>query len=133
MFYDKISTLVDNDFSNWLFEQMNLRAWSQADLSRASGLNRQVISNYINIRRTNPEPDALIAIANAFKISPITVFRKAGLLPEGGDQVSFEDWQHLIAQLTEEEQEEMREIITLKIERRKKQEGLKSLNPKKAG
>lgn len=122
MFCDKISTLVDTDFSNWLFEQMNLRGWSQADLSRASGLNRQVISNYINIRRTNPEPDALIAIATAFKISPITVFRKAGLLPEGGDQISFEDWQHLIAQLTEEEQEEMREIITMKIERRKKSE-----------
>lgn len=88
MFYDKISSLVDTNFSDWLLEEMNKRGWSQADLARASGLNRQSVSDYVNRRRTNPEPEALVSIANAFKISPITIFRKAGLLPEGGDSAS---------------------------------------------
>ena len=123
MFCDKMSSLMDTDFSDWLSSEMNKRGWTQSDLARASGLNRQSISDYVNRRRSNPEPEALISLSQAFKLSPITVFRKAGLLPsEGSDQVSFEDWQHLISQLTNEEQEEMREIIALKIERRKKSE-----------
>ena len=60
---------------------MKKRDWSQADLARASGLNRQSVSDYINQRRTNPDPNALVAIAKGLNLSPITVFRKAGLLP----------------------------------------------------
>lgn len=123
MINDKIASLMDNDFSDWLLEQMNLHHWSQADLARASGLNRQSVSDYVNRRRTNPEPDALIALAHAFKISPITIFRKAGLLPPGlEDDVTFEDWQYLITQLTPEEQEELRQIAEMKIDRRQKAE-----------
>ena len=102
---------------------MNARNWSQADLARASGLNRQVISSYINMRRTKPEPDALIALAHGFGISPITVFRKAGLLPPGSDdEVKFEDWKFLLDQMPTDEQEEMRQIALMKIEKRKKAE-----------
>lgn len=120
MFYDKIASLVDTNFSDWLLEEMNKRGWSQAELARASGLNRQSVSDYVNRRRTNPEPEALVALAQAFKISPVTIFRKAGLLPEGGEQASFEDWQHLLNQLMPEEQDEMRQIMEMKIERRQK-------------
>jgi transcriptional regulator with XRE-family HTH domain len=133
MFYDKIASLVDINFSDWLLDEMNKRGWSQAELARASGLNRQSVSDYVNRRRTNPEPEALVAIAHAFKISPITIFRKAGLLPEGSDNASFEDWQHLLTQLLPEEQEEMRQIIEMKIDRRHKQESLKTLKLRKGG
>lgn len=133
MFYDKIASLVDTNFSDWLLEEMNKRGWSQAELARASGLNRQSVSDYVNRRRTNPEPEALVALAQAFKISPVTIFRKAGLLPEGGEQASFEDWQHLLNQLMPDEQEEMRQIIVMKIERRQKAAHISKLKPKKAG
>lgn len=113
-------TMNSVDFGDWIKSERDIREWSQSDLSRQSGLHRAVISKIES--GTQPMPETLTALAHAFKISPITIFRKAGLLPEGGDQISFEDWQHLIAQLTEEEQDEMREIITLKIERRKKSE-----------
>jgi transcriptional regulator with XRE-family HTH domain len=69
------------DFSDWLFKQMGAHKWSQSDLARASGLNRQSISDYVNRRRTNPEPEALIAISRAFGLPPEDVFRAAGLLP----------------------------------------------------
>lgn len=58
----------------------------------------------------------MIAIAHAFNISPIAIFRTAGLLPNNGDdQIKFDDWQYLLSQMTEDEQEEVRiaELIEL--------------------
>lgn len=69
------------DFSDWLLEQMNMRSWSQSDLARYSGLHRQSISDYINRRRNNPDPEALNSIARGLKLQPEEVFRAAGLLP----------------------------------------------------
>lgn len=129
-----MSSSVDMNFSDWLLEQMNKKGWAQADLARASGLNRQSISDYINRRRTSPDPDALVAIAHSLGISPITVFRKAGLLPDdGGIDVTFQDWEFLLKQMSPEDQEEMRQIAEMKIKRRKKEQSLKLLKSKKAG
>jgi hypothetical protein len=64
----------------------------------------------------------LISIAKALNISPITIFRKAGILPDVVEQVSMDDWQHLLDQLSPEEQEEIRQIAILKIERNRKAE-----------
>lgn len=115
-----MSITMDIKFSSWLIEQMQIKNWSQSDLARASGLTRQTISYYLSDKSTKPDEAALTKIAHAFKISPIAVFRKAGLLPEGGEQASFEDWQHLLNQLMPDEREEMREIMQMKIERRQK-------------
>jgi transcriptional regulator with XRE-family HTH domain len=123
MICDKITSLVDIQFSDWLVEEMNKREWSQADLARYSGLNRQSISDYVNRRRLNPDHNALIAIANAFNISPITAFRKAGLLPPGpDDKVNFEDWQHLLEKMTDEERNEFWRFGQMKIEMRQEKE-----------
>ena len=134
MIRDKMSSPMDEKFSDWLLKEMSKRKWSQADLARASGLNRQSISDYVNRRRTNPEPDALVAIAHGLNISPITLFRQAGLLPSNGngDQVKLEDWEFLLKQMTPEDEAELRQIAELKIERRKKDQSLKTLKPKKA-
>ena len=115
-----MSITMDIKFSSWLIEQMQIKNWSQSDLARASGLTRQTISYYLSDKSTKPDEAALTKLAHAFKISPIAVFRKAGLLPEGGEQASFEDWQHLLNQLMPDEREEMREIMQMKIERRQK-------------
>jgi transcriptional regulator with XRE-family HTH domain len=118
-----MSSIVYMDFPDWLLNEMSKRGWSQADLARASGLNRQSISDYVNRRRTNPEPDALVAIANALNISPVTVYRAAGLLPAGGgERVNLTDWEHLLSQLEPTEQEEIYQILELKVERRKQAE-----------
>jgi len=97
MIHDKMSSLMDEHFSDWLLKELSKREWSQADLARASGLNRQSISDYINRRRTNPEPDALVAIAHGLNISPITLFRQAGLLPNSNNgDVKLDDWEYLL-------------------------------------
>jgi hypothetical protein len=65
----------------------------------------------------------LDGISQAFGISPIIVYRKAGLLPTvSTDKIAFDEWQNLLAQLSPEEQEEMRQIAVMKIERNRKAE-----------
>jgi len=124
MIDDKISSLVDTQFSSWLLEQMSERNWTQADLARASGLNRQSISDYVNLRRTNPEPDALLALAHGLKISPIIVFRKAGIdLPELKNNETIEQILHETQDMSEQDQNEVLAFIRMKNnlrERRKK-------------
>lgn len=113
---------MDIRFSDWLNEEIQKRDWSQSDLARASGLSRQVISYYLSDKSKSPDINALQKLAQAFKLSPITIIRKAGLLPEGGEQSSLEDLNYLLNQLTPDEQEEIRQITEMKIERRKKAE-----------
>ncbi len=109
------------NFGDWLLKELENRNWSQSDLVKAAGISRGTLSNIISGTRGIGEK-SLIAIANALNISPITLFRKAGLLPEAGELVAFDDWQHLLAQLSPEEQEEMRQIAVMKIERNRKAE-----------
>ncbi len=109
------------NFGDWLLKELEHRNWSQSDLVKAAGISRGTLSNIISGTRGIGEK-SLIAIANALNISPITLFRKAGLLPEAGELVAFDDWQHLLAQLSHEEQEEMRQIAVMKIERNRKAE-----------
>ena len=108
-------------FSEWLLHEMGQRNISQQDLAQKSGITAAQISRVISGQRGLGEK-SLTAIAHALKISPVTIFRKAGLLPEGGDSASFEDWQYLLSKLPPEEQEEVRKIVEMKIERRQKEE-----------
>jgi len=121
------------DFGNWLKLEREKRDWSQSDLARFSGLHRQII-NKTESGVSEPALKTFIALAQAFKISPITIFRIAGLLPEGGENAFFEDWQFLLNQLPPQEQEEVRKIVEMKIERRQKEElsaRTKNFKPKK--
>lgn len=79
------------DFSDWLLDQLSKLGWSQSDLARAAGLNRQSISDYVNRRRTNPDPRALISVARALKLPTEVVFRAAGILPQVGETDEFMD------------------------------------------
>jgi hypothetical protein len=80
-----------------------------------------------------PAVETFIALARALNYSPVFLFRKAGLLPSGNsDEVKFEDWKFLIDQLNPEDEAELRQIAEMKIQRRKKEEVLKTLKHKKA-
>ncbi len=108
-------------FSYWLQSEREIREWSQSDLARRSGLHRAVISKLET--GTRPMPETLMQLAKAFNLPPVFVFRKAGLLPEApSDQVRLEDWEYLLNQLPPDEQEEVRQIALMKIERRQKAE-----------
>lgn len=123
------------NFGEWLKNEREKREWSQSDLARFSGLHRQII-NKTESGASEPALKTFLALAQAFKISPISIIRIAGLLPEGGENASFEDWQYLLNQLPSDEQEEVRKIVEMKIERRQKEEQAARANKfklKKAG
>lgn len=123
------------DFPQWLQAQLDKQNWRVKDLANNSRISDAAVSRVLSGQR-KADTDTLLAFAEALNISPITMFRKAGKLPEGGAQVSFEDFEHLLNQLTPEEQEEIRQITEMKIERRKKAEQTeraKNFKPKKAG
>lgn len=119
-------------FITWLDAQEEARGWTDYRLAMEAKINPSVLSRARN-DGVLPKWDACMAISNALNISPITVFRNAGLLPPGNDEISFEDWQYLLVQMTPDERDEVMQIVTMKIERRKKAEGLKTLNTRKAG
>ena len=75
--------LVSNNisFADWLMSEMNQRDWSQSDLAREAGLGRAVINKITNHINKKPDPETCKAIARGLRMSPITVFIAAGLLP----------------------------------------------------
>jgi len=110
------------DFPQWLRSELETRGWSQVDLSRKTSISSTQIARILSGER-GMGIETLVAISQALNYSPITLIRKAGLLPpDSGDQASFADWQYLLNKLPPEEQEEVRKIIEMKIERRQKEE-----------
>jgi transcriptional regulator with XRE-family HTH domain len=118
-------------FIEWLDAIEKERGWTDYRLAVETKLSSSVFSKAR--QGILPKWDALIRIANATKKSPITAFRKAGLLPDGGENVTFEDWQYLLTELDPQDEAELRQIAELKIERRRKEKELKSLKPKRTG
>lgn len=107
-FNDKMSLNMDKDFSEFLTEEMQRRGWTQADLAKAAGVNRQVISTYVNRQRQKPDIDVLIAISRALHIAPENVLRAAGLLPPASENIAEkEDLLHLFDQMSKEKKKDL--------------------------
>lgn len=120
-------------FGEWLQIEREKHNWSQAEFARQVGKDRAVISK-IESGGTTPAVETFLAIANALYVSPILLFRKAGLLPPTEtSQTNLDDWQYILQQLPPEEQEEIRQIAMLKIERRQKTEAAERANKYKRG
>jgi transcriptional regulator with XRE-family HTH domain len=113
---------MDNfEFGQWVQKERTIREWSQSDLSRYSGLHRAVISKMES--GTKPMPETLLVLAQAFKLSPISIFRIAGLLPPGpDDKINIEDWKYMLEKMTDEERNEIWRIGQMKIEMRQEKE-----------
>jgi hypothetical protein len=66
---------------------------------------------YILSGQHTGSPHALLAIAGALNISPILMFRKAGLLPSASErEIRLDEWEHLLDQLNTAEQDELYRI-----------------------
>lgn len=103
-------------FNEWLLEKMKELDWSQADLSRASGLTTGAVSNYINGRI--PGEAALRKIAKALHMSPETVFRAAGILPpEPKKDPAIDEILHLARNLPPEDVQDLIDLARAKIAR----------------
>ena len=71
---------METDFSAWLFTELKLRDWTQADLANKSGLSQGAISKVVNKQR-KPGFDFCEGLSRALKLPVETIFEAAGLLP----------------------------------------------------
>jgi transcriptional regulator with XRE-family HTH domain len=130
-----MSTNKIDDFIQWLDAEENARGWTDYRLAKEAKLSFSILSRARN-SGVLPKWDACVAIAEAFKISPITVFRAAGLLPpapkDEEDEARLDDWIHLLKDIDPEDERELRQIAEVKIKRRSNEKLSKSLKSKKA-
>jgi transcriptional regulator with XRE-family HTH domain len=107
-------------FSEWLSDQMDQRGWSQSDLASAAGVGRAAINKIVNQSINRPDPETLLAIARALKMSPVTLFRIAGLLPPEPEVEKWDDFKTVLEQISEKGREELLVIAQVKLEFEKK-------------
>lgn len=101
-----------NKFSTWINSTLRERGWTQADLHRASGLSRATISKLASPERFTPNPETVTAIAKAFKLPPVFVYKQAGLIPQEKDKSpTLEEANQLLDELPEEYQKQALALI----------------------
>lgn len=99
------------EFSDWLSAELEKRRWTQADLHRASGISRAVISKIIS-KTSQPKPETIEQIARAFRMRPEIVFQKAGLLPRSQEKDPLtREGEWLLGQLDEDRRARAVEFI----------------------
>ena len=111
-----MSTMADKLFSEWLADRMKENGWSQSDFARAAGIKRGVINKSVNQKSKKPDADTCVAIARALKMSPITVFRAAKLLPEEPARIpELEDFKSVLEKISPDGRKELLEFARLKL------------------
>ena len=96
---DKILSM-ENNFGNWLLDELKLHKMNQSELARLAGLGSGTISNIMNGEK-RVGPDTATAIAHVLRLPPDLVFEKAGILPPKPGNLSEEQQQviHLVTQV----------------------------------
>ncbi len=106
---------MNTTFYEWLTNEMKKRGWSQAELARRANLSRSAVS-YILRGTRKPGPLTVQAIAVALDLPEDQVYERAGLLNEVRyDSLFLGEVNHLLAQLPLSDQEEIVEIMRLKL------------------
>ena len=119
---DKMYSVMNGVFSQWLVGELNERGWSNAELARRAGVTRGAIGNLVRDDR-QPGPDMLNAIAGAFGYPPEKLFQIAGILPEQSpttENTSLIDM--LFGKLTGDEQQEVIEYLRMKVRLKEQRE-----------
>jgi len=112
----------------WLRGKMDEREWNAERLSRESGVSVPQIWKVLS-GKIGAGVDFCNKMAVTFDVSPVTVFRTAGLLPDGmPDDLAFEDYKYVLYQLDEKDRDELHRIALLKLDQKRKEDE-KSPNP----
>ncbi len=70
----------NNDFVDWLGQELKKRDWSYQELANRAGITRSAVSTVMT-HRQGPGLEFCKGIARAFHLPPEVVLRTAGLLP----------------------------------------------------
>lgn len=81
---------------DWIHEGLKREGWSIRKLGREAGISHSTISLVLS-EQQQPTTDFCIAIAKAFRTSPMNTFALAGIIPPmDDDDVTFRElWHHV--------------------------------------
>lgn len=69
--------------AEYIDEQIRLRGWSARELARRAGVSNSSVLRALHLDADPPASyEVLVAIANALRIPPQTLFVKAGIFPK---------------------------------------------------
>lgn len=109
--------------AEYLNREMRERRLSQHALAQGAGVATSTINRILAGKPADPE--TLQGIALYLKIPPEYLYRLAGMLPQE-EELRHEVVQlieHLFAKLPQSDQEEILDIIRIKVERREREQG----------
>lgn len=109
------SECMATKFGEWLLSKLSENDWTQSQLARRANVRRQVIYNYINVPRENPDKHILASIAKALGVSEVEIFRAAGVIKEATRPTSLsETIAHKLKGMTDEQIRDVLEYIEFK-------------------
>src|SRR5512145_1195907 len=118
------------EFSQWLRKQLIDKKFSQADLSRKSGISEAHISRAISGSSVGEE--FCRAIARALGYPAETVFRAAGLLPPiPPEDAEWEIWRDKLSKLDPEVRARFRRQLEAELEYEEEQRKLREVAKRK--
>lgn len=98
---------TNEEFAEWLRQEMQQRGWDQAELARRSQTTTALISRIVSGER---RPGALVArrLARALQIPPEEMFRQAGLLPRHAPKPpGLEELAHIFTELSDDDRKRL--------------------------
>jgi transcriptional regulator with XRE-family HTH domain len=115
-----------DDFAGWLRGEIDGRGWTQAELSRRSGLVPSAVSNVLNRERL-PGIDFCKGVARALGVRDIDIMRRAGIADPEPQKYNpiVESAAAMLNELSEEDQEDFRALVRSKWERRQRKQPAK--------
>jgi transcriptional regulator with XRE-family HTH domain len=90
----------DMSFADWLTEQLHKWKMTQKDLADKAGVGKSSINKIARRMVVRPDPRTYVAIAKALGVSPISVFRIAGILPPDPELPELEAYKTALARLS---------------------------------
>lgn len=98
-------------FADWLAVQLRERGWSQAELARRANVAQPTISRVLSGENQAGE-DLARGIARAFKLDPVVVMTRAGILDEYGEILpEVRAWSRRLARLPADERAVVQEMV----------------------
>ena len=122
---------MGNDFVTWVKSEIEARGWTQAELAKRGGFSTAALSHILNRERL-PGVEICRGIAKAFGMKDIQVLEIAGLATDSSSpkfSPGVEATAAMLNDLPEEDQEEIRAIVRVKWERRRRKAIARSSKP----
>lgn len=101
--------------ANFIQNKLDEKKWTQSDLSRVSGMSRQLVNYLMTEKSKSPTRDTVGRLAKAFKIPVEDIYREIGVLPPKEDPAPvIKATAHVMSELDEKDQADVLEYARMR-------------------